>query len=118
MTEKGTESDDLDLTSFDEEILLGHLGVEDGLGVGIEEHVLQNVLGGDCLVGRGEECEAHGLFSLEIQLRGFEPRQPPQQIQQFSLLHIFRKPRYEYGSNLKHTHAHAHINNHSTSFKQ
>lgn len=54
------------MTSLDEEILLGHLGVKDGLGFGVEEHVLKNVFGGDCLVGSGEEGKAHGLLGLEI----------------------------------------------------
>ena len=43
------------MTSFDKETLLGHLGVEDGLRAGIEEHVLKNVSGCDSLVGYGEE---------------------------------------------------------------
>lgn len=115
------------LTSLNEEVLLGHLGVQRHLGLSIEHHILQMTgarghisslrspnprppsrtetnlersLCGDGLVRGGEEREAHGLVALEVDLGRLESREPAQQVVQLPFLDVCREPRDEDGADL------------------
>lgn len=87
-------------TSLNEEVLLGHLGVQRHLGLSIEHHILERSLCGDGLVRGGEEREAHGLVALEVDLGRLESREPAQQVVQLPFLDVCREPRDEDGADL------------------
>lgn len=87
-------------TSFDEQILLGHLDVQLRIGLRIKDQILQRGLCGDGVVCVGEEREPHGLVSLEVDLGGLEAREPAQQVLQLPLLNVDGEARDEDGADL------------------